>query len=177
MNTTEIHVGDVLRIGQSKLPRTVASIFEYEGTKYCILAHKSNNGLHNTMETYRVESIIDMINLDDTHKKYERVVFIKKDGVMTSEGEMLCSDHLQNKKSAEVAKTCKNEKIAQDESDKFIHGRLCSKAQFRKYREVQISGKINMCDINLGKVCTGLREEEYMDIIWHYSEYKTAFGI
>lgn len=46
---------------------------------------------------------------------------------------------------------------------------------FKQFLSLQKSGKINMTDIIRGSKLSGLSEEKYTDIMFHYKQYKDFF--
>lgn len=52
---------------------------------------------------------------------------------------------------------------------------ICSKEDFDKYIEVKDAGVINMLDIKLGMLLSGLSEVKYRDIIKNFKNYKHLY--
>lgn len=49
---------------------------------------------------------------------------------------------------------------------------MITKEEFMAYRKLQLSGKINMTDINRGPALAGISEEAYITILWNYKMLK-----
>jgi len=52
---------------------------------------------------------------------------------------------------------------------------MITKEKFLAFTKVQKSGQLNMTDIVRGAALAGLTEDEYTDIIWHFSQYRKQF--
>lgn len=153
-NNIELKVGDVFRLNKARKKCIVVNIFDYNGEKIYVHHHLEhhNNGLchfETTSEKYLCGVTVYYGNV------WGGIVEVNGKIVRGTGGKLITPKDVKPKKETPKKET----KTLTD---------------FKKYVQLQNSGKINMTDTTSVAAITGLSLEKVEDIMWHYSEYKSG---
>ena len=150
-NFIDLKIGDEFRYNRSRKYHKVINMFDYDGKTYVVVLGDSDSSHFEIREKNYLCGVYTYYG-----NVFDGVVEVNGYKVRGTGGKLLPNPKLVEEK---VKKESKPRKELTD---------------FQKFYKVQCSGKINMTDIVTGSMLTGISEEKYEDILWHYDEYKSG---
>ena len=153
-NKIELKVGDVFRMNKGRKEQIVVSVFEYNGENIYVhhYLEEHNKGLcrfEATSEKY----------LCGVNSYYGNVW----GGIVEINGKVV---------RGKVGKLITPKDVKPKEETKKVENAHLT--DFQKFIKVQNGGMINMTDIVTGARLAGISEDKYVDIMWHYDDYKSG---
>lgn len=155
-NIIELKVGDVIRWNRARKYQEVVALFSHKDEDFAVLADHGVSG-YDHKEVVSMEYLCSVRPYYNTTCGWNGIVEVNGMTVRGHGGKLMDTPEPVTSKEHKAKCTV----IPMGKTD------------FQKFVNLQRSGKINMTDIITGAALTGMSEEKYTDILWHYDEYKS----